>query len=49
VPFLSLRSNQAVLCCMLGREPHVCCLVGGSVSERSQGSGLVETDGLPLG
>lgn len=27
----------------------VCCLVGGLVSERSHGSGLVETVGLPLG
>jgi hypothetical protein len=27
----------------------VCCLVGGSVSERSHGSRLVETDGLPMG
>ena len=27
----------------------VCCLVGGSVSERSQGSRLVETAGLPIG
>jgi hypothetical protein len=26
-----------------------CCLVGGSVSERSQWSRLVETDGLPMG
>jgi hypothetical protein len=27
----------------------VCCLVGGSVSERSQGSRLIETAGLPMG
>ena len=27
----------------------VCCLVGGSVSERSQGSGLAETARLPMG
>jgi hypothetical protein len=27
----------------------VCCLVGGSVSERFQGSRLVETAGLPTG
>jgi hypothetical protein len=26
-----------------------CCLVGGSVSERSQESRLVETAGLPMG
>ena len=26
----------------------VCCLVGGSVSERSQGLSLVETVGLPM-
>jgi hypothetical protein len=28
---------------------HACCLVGGSVSEKSQGSGLVVTAGLPMG
>ena len=27
----------------------VCCLVGGPVSERSQGSRLVETAGIPMG
>jgi hypothetical protein len=27
----------------------VCCLVGGSVSDRSQGSRLVEIAGLPMG
>jgi hypothetical protein len=30
-------------------SPSVRCLVGGSVSERSQGSRLVETAGLPMG
>ena len=28
---------------------HECCLVGGPVSERSLGSVLFETDGLPMG
>ena len=49
-PFLPLRPDQAVCCCICvgGLEPvHVCCLVGDS--ESSQGSGLVETAGLPVG
>ena len=49
---LPLRPDQAVLCCMCvgGLRPaHVCCLVGGSGSERSPGSRLVETAGLPMG
>ena len=48
---LSLRPNQTVLCCICvgGLGPaHVCCLVGGSVSERSQGFRLVETTGLSM-
>jgi hypothetical protein len=47
-----LRSGQADFCCIcvLGLWPaHVFCLVGSSVSERSHGSRLVETAGLPMG
>jgi hypothetical protein len=42
---LPLRADQAVLCCLCvkGLRPAgVCYLVGGSVSERSQGSRVVE-------
>ena len=39
--------TEVVLRCMC--RGLVCCLVGGSVSERSQGSRLVETAGLPMG
>lgn len=45
---LSLRPGQEVLCCILvlscqGPGPaSICCLVGGSESERSQGFGLVD-------
>jgi hypothetical protein len=49
---LLLRPDQVVLCCICVRglvSAGVCCLVGDSVSERSQGSRLVETAGLPLG
>jgi hypothetical protein len=52
VSVLSLRPDQAVLCCVCvgGLGPaSVCCLVGGLVSERSQGSRLVEIAGLPMG
>ena len=53
VPFLSLRlGHQEFLCymCILGLiQASVCCLVGGSVSERSWGSRLVETAGPPIG
>ena len=48
---LSLRPDQTVLCCICGGgliSANVCCLVGGSVSERSWGSKLVETAGLPM-
>ena len=49
---LPLRPDPTVLCCIcvgsLGLA-RLCCLVGGSVSERSQGSRLVETAGLPMG
>jgi hypothetical protein len=49
---LPLRTDQTVLCYIhvwgLGSAP-VCCLVSGSVSERSPGCRLVETAGLPMG
>jgi hypothetical protein len=47
-----LRTDPAILCCICVvslRPAHVCCLVGGSVFERCQGSGLVKTAGLPVG
>jgi hypothetical protein len=46
------EGGQAVLCCIcVGslRPASVCCLVSDSVSQRSQGSGLVEIAGLPMG
>jgi hypothetical protein len=52
VHLLSLRSDQAVLCCICVRSfisVGVCCLVGSSVSERSLGSRLAETSSLPMG
>ena len=48
---LPLNPDQAVLCCIFTRglgKAHACCLVGGSVSGSSLGSGLVETAGLPI-
>jgi hypothetical protein len=35
--------------CWALNQLSICCLVGGSVSERSQGPQLVETAGLPMG
>ena len=53
VNLLPLRPDQEVLCCICDRgfrPAPVCCLVYmSSESERSQGSRLVETDGLPMG
>jgi hypothetical protein len=52
VHLLSLRTDPEVLCyiCVRGLIlAGVCCLVGDSVFERSQGSRLVETAGLPMG
>lgn len=49
---LSLRPGQAVLyyiCVSDLRPASVRCLIGGSVFERFQGSGLVDTAGLPMG
>ena len=49
---LPLRPDQAVLCCICVGSPGsalVCCLVGGPLSERSQGSKLVETAGPSMG
>lgn len=50
---LSLRLEQAFLCyvCVGGlvSATRFMLLVGGSVSEPSQGSRLVETAGLPMG
>ena len=49
---LPLRPDHALRCCIsVGGliSTGVCCLFGGSVSERSQGSRLVETAGLPMG
>ena len=46
---LSLRPDQAVLCCICAwnlTPAHVSCRVGGSVSERSLESRLVETASL---
>jgi len=46
------EARQAVLCCLCIRgfiSTGVCCLVGDSVSERSQGSRSIETAGLPTG
>jgi hypothetical protein len=51
VLLLSLRPDQAVLCCICVRgliSAGVCCLVGGSVSERSWGSRLVEAASLSI-
>ena len=49
---LPLRPEQEYVCCIgvgdLSPVPE-CCLVGGSVFERSQESRLVETAGLPMG
>ena len=51
INLLSLNPDPTVLCCIrvwgLRQDP-VCCLVGGSVSERSQESGLVKTAGIPM-
>ena len=49
---LPLSPDQAVLCCIYVRgllSAGIYCLVGGSVSERSQGSRIVDTAGLPMG
>jgi hypothetical protein len=49
---LLLRPDQAVLCCICVGDlwpAHVCCLVGGSMSEKSQGSALIGISGLPMG
>ena len=49
---LSMGPDQTVLCCICGGgliSAAVCHLVGDSVSERSQGSRLVETAALPMG
>jgi hypothetical protein len=51
VHLLSLRSDQAVLFCICAGgliSASVGYLVGGSVSERTQGSRLVETAGVPM-
>jgi hypothetical protein len=48
----SLSLDLAVLCCISVGDlisSGICCLVGGSVSERSRGSRSVETSGLPIG
>jgi hypothetical protein len=45
-----MNTDPEVLCCMcVGSliSAGVCCLFGGSVSERSQGSKLIETTGPP--
>lgn len=51
-PQYSPGLGQSVLCCIcvqdLGPAP-ICFLVGGSVSDRSQKCGLVETAHLPMG
>ena len=47
MPVVSLRPDQAVFWGL--RPATVYFLVGVSVSERSQGSRLVETVGLPMG
>jgi hypothetical protein len=47
-----LRTDKAVLCYICARghgSDHVCSLVSGSVSGSSQGPGLVNTVGLPMG
>lgn len=54
VPLISLRRDQAALLLYMCLGPQTClvcvwCLVGGSVSERSQGSRLLEAAGLPMG
>jgi hypothetical protein len=52
VSLLPIRLFQKVLCyiCVEGYRPaSICCMVGDSMSERSQGSRLVETAGLPMG
>ena len=49
--FLSFRPDQTVLCCICVTglvSADVCYLVGGSVSEKSLGSRIVETAGLPM-
>jgi hypothetical protein len=48
VHFLSLRPDQSGCAGGLGQASE-CCLVGGSVSKKSQRSGLVDTAGLPTG
>jgi hypothetical protein len=51
VCLLLLRPDQSVLCCICVRglvPAHVCCLVGGSESERSQGFWLLEIAVLPM-
>ena len=48
----SLRPDQVIFgyICVRGLRPaSLCCLIDGLVSERSQGSKLVETAGLPMG
>ena len=52
VHILPLRPDQAVLCCICvgcNRPSSACCLVCGSVSERSRGSRLVKSACLPIG
>jgi hypothetical protein len=47
----TLRADQAILCCVcVGdlRPASACCLSGASVTERSQGSRLVESASLPM-
>ena len=47
-----LRLDMTVLCNLCARccgPTHVCFLVGGLVSGSSQGSGVVDTVGLPMG
>jgi hypothetical protein len=43
------RQSSAVYVSEVLGPLRVCCLVGGSESERSQGTRLVETAGLPMG
>jgi hypothetical protein len=52
VGLLSLRPDQVVFCCICIRgfiSAGACCLVGGSVSERSQRSKLIATASLLMG
>ena len=43
------RQSSAVYVSGSLGQANICCLVGGSVRERSRGSGLVEIAGLPMG